>query len=49
MKDTLVESQIFENIDFVENPQYEKVINDIISQQYSIVEDFFSKEEVHDQ
>lgn len=47
MKDTLVESQIFENIDFVENPQYEKVINDIISQQYSVVEDFFSKEEVH--
>lgn len=37
---------IFEALDFVENPLYETIINDLLSQQYSIVEAFFSAEEV---
>lgn len=32
--------------DFVLNPLYEKVIGDLVEQQYSIVENFFSTEEV---
>lgn len=39
-------NQLFEEIPFVENPQYEQIINDILAQQYSIVEDFFTAEEV---
>ena len=39
-------NQLFEDIDFVENPQYEQIIEDIISKKYSIVEDFFSSDEV---
>ncbi|MEZ4797042.1 MAG: 2OG-Fe(II) oxygenase [Flavobacteriaceae bacterium] len=38
--------QLFEDISFVENPQYERIIEDILKQQYSIVEDFFTDEEV---
>ncbi|WP_223032415.1 2OG-Fe(II) oxygenase [Hanstruepera marina] len=38
--------QLFEAIDFVENPLYEKIISDISTQQYSIVENFFSYDEV---
>ncbi|WP_250433508.1 2OG-Fe(II) oxygenase [Hanstruepera flava] len=38
--------QLFEAIDFVENSLYEKIINDISMQQYSIVENFFSNDEV---
>jgi SM-20-related protein len=37
---------IFEHLDFVENPLYERIISDIASQKYSVVEDFFSKEDV---
>jgi SM-20-related protein len=37
---------IFEHIDFVENPLYERIISDIASQKYSIIEDFFSNEDV---
>jgi SM-20-related protein len=37
---------IFEHLDFVENPLYESIIADIGLKQYSIVEDFFSKEDV---
>lgn len=37
---------IFEHLDFVENPLYERIISDIASQKYSIVEDFFSNDEV---
>ncbi|WP_111308898.1 2OG-Fe(II) oxygenase [Confluentibacter sediminis] len=37
---------IFENIDFVENPLYETIIEDILSKKYSVVEDFFSAEDV---
>lgn len=39
-------NQLFEDISFVENPQYERIIEDILKQQYSIVEDFFTDEEV---
>lgn len=38
--------EIFEQLDFVENPMYESIINDLMEQQYSIVEGFFSEEEV---
>lgn len=37
---------IFEHLDFDENPLYERIISDIASQKYSIVEDFFSNDEV---
>ncbi|WP_100613561.1 2OG-Fe(II) oxygenase [Confluentibacter citreus] len=39
-------SHLFENIEFVENPLYEAIITDILSKKYSIVEDFFSAEDV---
>lgn len=39
-------NQLFEEIAFVENPQYESIIDDIVSQKYSIVEDFFTTAEV---
>jgi len=39
-------NQIFEEIPFVENPQYERIIADILEQKYSIIEDFFTDEEV---
>ncbi|MBD0823244.1 2OG-Fe(II) oxygenase [Aestuariibaculum marinum] len=39
-------SQLFEAIDFVENPLYEQIISDISTQQFSIVESFFTNEEV---
>lgn len=39
-------SHLFESIDFEENPLYETIISDLGQQQYSIVEDFFTDEEV---
>lgn len=39
-------SHLFEAIDFVENPLYEQIISDIGKQQFSIIEDFYSGEEV---
>lgn len=39
-------NSLFEAIDFVENPLYERIISDIANQQYSIIENFFSTEEV---
>ena len=33
-------------MDFVENPLFETIIDDLLQQQYSIVNDFFSSEEV---
>jgi len=38
---------LFEAIDFVGNPLYEKIIADIAKQQFSVVNDFFSFDEVH--
>ena len=39
-------SELFEQLDFVENPQYEQIISDLQQQQFSIVETFFNDEEV---
>ncbi|TJY38211.1 2OG-Fe(II) oxygenase [Pontimicrobium aquaticum] len=39
-------NQLFEDINFVENPQYERIIENISIQKYCIVEDFFTDEEV---
>lgn len=39
-------NQLFEDFAFVEIPLYERIIGDIISQKYAIVEDFFSSEDV---
>jgi SM-20-related protein len=38
--------ELFEQLDFVENPMYEAIINDLMEQQYCVVEGFFSPEEV---
>lgn len=35
-------------MEIVENPVYEKIISDLLEQQYSIVEDFFSLDEVEE-
>lgn len=37
-------SEIFEQLEFVENPLYERIINDLLENKYSVVEDFFSAE-----
>lgn len=37
---------LFEAVDFVENPLYEQIISDIANQQFSLIEDFFSVDEV---
>jgi SM-20-related protein len=37
---------LFEGIPFVENPLYERIISDISTQKYSIIDNFFSVEEV---
>ena len=37
---------LFESIEFVENPLYEKIISDIANHRYSIIEDFFTSNEV---
>ena len=39
-------NQLFEEIPFIENPQYERIIENILAQKYCIVEDFFTDEEV---
>ncbi len=39
-------NQLFESIDFVQNPLYEQIISDIGTKQYSIIENFFSEEDV---
>lgn len=38
--------ELYEQLQFKENPLFEKVIHDILLQKYSIVENFFSLEEV---
>jgi SM-20-related protein len=37
---------LFEEIDFIENLQYERIIEEILEKRYSVVEDFFTMEEV---
>ncbi len=39
-------TELFDQLDFVENPLYERIIYDIATQKYSIVEHFFTLEEV---
>src|SRR5690554_662078 len=38
--------EIFEQLEFVENPLFETIISDLINQKYSVVDAFFSSEEV---
>lgn len=39
-------TELFEQLDFKENPFYERIITDLVENQYSIVDDFFNAEEV---
>ena len=39
-------TQLFEDITFTENESYERIIDDLITKKYSIVDDFFTPEEV---
>ena len=39
-------SSLFEAISFEENQLYEQIISDIVTQKYSIVEDFFTAEDI---
>lgn len=39
-------AELFEQLEFVENPLFESIIDSLLQQQYSIVNDFFSSEEV---
>ncbi|AUS05307.1 2OG-Fe(II) oxygenase [Pseudotamlana carrageenivorans] len=41
-------SHLFEAIDFVENSTYEQIISDLGKQQFSVIENFFSAEEVEE-
>ncbi|MCP9199217.1 2OG-Fe(II) oxygenase [Gramella sp. GC03-9] len=41
------ELELFEQLEFVENQQYESIIQDLMDKKYSIVDDFFTAEEVH--
>ena len=43
-----METQLFEQLEFTENPVYERVISDLINQKYSIVDDFFDAEEIEE-
>lgn len=38
--------ELFEQLEFMENPLYEKIITGLVEDQFCIVEDFFSLEEV---
>lgn len=42
----MIAEELFEQLDFVENPCYEKVISDLLAQQYSVVDDFFTTEQI---
>lgn len=39
-------SELYEQLEFRENPLYEKIIGDLLEYKYSIVEDFFDLQEV---
>jgi len=43
MKETI---ELYEQLDFKENPLYEKIITDLVENKYSIVEGFFDLEEI---
>lgn len=40
-------SSLFEAIPFTENPLYENIISDLTTRQYSIIDDFFTADEVN--
>lgn len=42
----MTSTELFEQLDFVENPQYERIISDLQEQQYSIIDGFFDAESV---
>lgn len=39
-------NELFEQLEFVENPLFESMIEDLINQKYSIVDNFFSEKEI---
>lgn len=39
-------NELFEQLDFVENPLFESIISDLLEKQYSIVDGFFTLEDV---
>ncbi|MFD2825027.1 2OG-Fe(II) oxygenase [Leeuwenhoekiella polynyae] len=41
-------TQLFEQVDFVENTVYEQVITSLLDQKYAIVDDFFTAEEIEE-
>ena len=41
-----VMNSIFEELAFAENPLYESIIDDLLAKKYSVVESFFTAEEV---
>lgn len=38
--------ELYEQLEFTENPLYEQIISDLLEKKYSVVDDFFSKDEV---
>ena len=38
--------ELFEQLEFIENPLYEQIISDLMEKQYSVVDNFFDKVEV---
>lgn len=43
----MASSELFEQLEFKENPLYEKIISGLLEDQYCVVEDFFDQEEVN--
>lgn len=41
-----MKEELFEQLDFCVNQQYEQIIEDLLEKQYSIVDDFFQTEEI---
>ena len=39
-------NELFEQLEFVENPMFESIIDDLLQNKYSVVDGFFSSEEV---
>ena len=38
--------ELFDQVEFVENPLYESIIEDLLQRKYSVIDNFFSTEEV---
>lgn len=43
----VVDQELFEQLDFRENPFYEKIISDLLDKKYCVVDDFFESYEVN--